>query len=360
MTSPSILPPPLRRGFALRGLATLGACLLIAALLATLGGGHFATALVFSCAIGLLCWLVLDGGRLLLARLQHRWRPDDEAARSGWPGWPVMAALIVVGSSVAYVAGNWIGALLTGNTGQAHDIDRGFVLMLLVSISVGSVITAFYYASARLEHSRTEAESARRLAAEAELRLLQSQLEPHMLFNTLANLRVLIGLNPPRAQAMLDRLIAFLRATLTASRQPWHPLADEFARLDDYLALMAVRMGARLQVELDLPADLQALSVPPLLLQPLVENAVKHGLEPQVQGGRLTVRAARHGDQLQLTVRDTGVGLAAPSASGTRFGLQQVRDRLQALYGAGARLSLAPATDAQGGTLATIVLPLVP
>jgi hypothetical protein len=93
----------------------------------------------------------------------------------------------------------------------------------------------------RLASARAAAEAAQRQAAEHQLRLLQSQLEPHMLFNTLANLRVLIALDPPRAQAMLDRLIAFLRSTLQASRAGTHTLADEFARLDDYLGLMAVR-----------------------------------------------------------------------------------------------------------------------
>ena len=180
-----------------------------------------------------------------------------------------------------------------------------------------------------------------------------------MLFNTLANLRVLIALDPPRAQAMLDRLIAFLRATLEASRSGAHPLSAEFARLADYLALMQVRMGARLEVGLDLPPALAALPVPPLLLQPLVENAIKHGLEPKVEGGRLEVSARREGGRLLLAVRDSGVGLgAAPREDGTRFGLAQVRERLATLYGPAARLTLEPAADGEGGTLATIELPL--
>ncbi|MCM2355983.1 MAG: histidine kinase, partial [Arenimonas sp.] len=194
-------------------------------------------------------------------------------------------------------------------------------------------------------------------AAENQLKLLESQLEPHMLFNTLANLRVLIALDPPRAQAMLDRLIAFLRATLNASRVGTHTLAAEFERLDDYLALMAVRMGPRLQVAFDLPQDLRALPVPPLLLQPLVENSIQHGLEPQVEGGRIEVGARREGSRLVLTVRDSGVGLsAAPPSHGTHFGTQQVRDRLAALYGDGAAFTLAPAPE--GGTLARITIPL--
>jgi sensor histidine kinase YesM len=186
-----------------------------------------------------------------------------------------------------------------------------------------------------------------------------------MLFNTLANLRVLITLDPPRAQAMLDRLIGYLRATLGASRSDTHPLSVEFALLDDYLALMALRMGARLQVQLDLPESLRALPVPPLLLQPLVENSIRHGLEPKVAGGRVEVRAAAQGDRLLLTVRDTGVGLAASLApadggalDGSGYGTGHVAERLDALYGARARFTLRPADDREGGTLAEVNLPL--
>jgi sensor histidine kinase YesM len=181
-----------------------------------------------------------------------------------------------------------------------------------------------------------------------------------MLFNTLANLRVLIGVDAARAQAMLDHLNAYLRATLSASRALQHPLADEFARLADYLALMAVRMGPRLQVRLDLPAELARLPVPPLLLQPLVENSIKHGLEPQVDGGRIDITARRVGQQLVLDVRDTGAGPGA-AATGTDtsggFGLVQVRERLATVYGSRASLTLQAAGDAEGGTLATLRLP---
>jgi LytS/YehU family sensor histidine kinase len=179
-----------------------------------------------------------------------------------------------------------------------------------------------------------------------------------MLFNTLANLRVLIGLDAAQAQAMLDRLIAYLRATLNASRLSSHPLATEFERINDYLALMAVRMGPRLQVQLNLPEALRHLPVPPLLLQPLVENAIQHGLEPKVAGGRLQVTASAQAGQLQLQVRDTGLGLGAVPSSGTGFGVQQVRQRLATLYGAQAQLHLQAAADGEGGVLASITLPL--
>jgi sensor histidine kinase YesM len=213
------------------------------------------------------------------------------------------------------------------------------------------------WARARLAAEQARAEAALRAAAENQLKLLESQLEPHMLFNTLANLRVLIALDANRAQAMLDHLIAFLRSTLHASRAGLHPLADEFARLADYLALMAVRMGPRLETAFDLPDDLRALPVPTLLLQPLVENSIKHGLEPKVEGGRIELRARREGDTLVLSVRDSGVGLnaSAGTSGGSRFGLEQVRQRLATLYGSRAQLALE--SPAEGGTEVRLTLP---
>ena len=180
-----------------------------------------------------------------------------------------------------------------------------------------------------------------------------------MLFNTLANLRVLIATDPPRAVAMLDRLNSYLRVTLSGSRALAHPLAAEFQRLGDYLELMSVRMGPRLAYRLELPDDLREVAVPPLLLQPLVENAIRHGLEPKVEGGEIAIGARREGRRLVIEVRDTGVGIAesngAPPPEGG-FGLSQVRERLATAYGEqdGLQLAAGPA----GGTSVTINLPL--
>ncbi len=161
------------------------------------------------------------------------------------------------------------------------------------SLAAGGFGTYYLTSREQLAKTKLAHEEAQRHAAEAQLKLLQTQLEPHMLFNTLANLRVLIGTNPALATDMLDRMVAYLRATLSASRASNHALQLEFDRLRDYLELMTVRMGPRLGYELDLPADLANLSVPALLLQPLVENSIKHGLEPKVEGGTITVRARR-------------------------------------------------------------------
>jgi len=172
---------------------------------------------------------------------------------------------------------------------------------------------------------------------------------------------------------MLDHLIAFLRGTLQGSRTALHPLHTEFDRLRDYLALMAVRMGERLQTEFMLPPELADVAVPALLLQPLVENAIRHGLEPAIDGGLLRISASRidgpRGARLHLCVFDSGGGQIAPvlqgapdfPPSGTGFGLTQVRERLHTLYGADASLALTRASASgsdPAGTLAHIELPL--
>jgi LytS/YehU family sensor histidine kinase len=200
-------------------------------------------------------------------------------------------------------------------------------------------------------------DEARRHATESRLKLLETQLEPHMLFNTLANLRVLIGTDTVRAQTMLDHMIAYLRATLGASRATMHPLQAEFDRLRDYLELMAIRMGPRLAYSLSLPDALAGQSVPTLLLQPLVENSIKHGLEPKVQGGRIDVSARLEGAMLVLEVVDSGIGPAG-TASSSGFGLAQVRERLVAAYEQ--RASVKFSGTPEGGAHCTIRLPAGP
>ena len=272
--------------------------------------------------------------------------------------------MLQVGGVISgYVLGTWIGDQFCGCS--TFDLwrhsARAFASYLVLCIAVSAAISYFFLSRGKDQRRLRQIATAQRDASEAQLKLLESQLEPHMLFNTLANLRVLIGIDPPRAQAMLDQLIAFLRATLSASREPFHTLSAEFNRVSDYLQLMRVRMGERLQVRLDLPAELAALSVPPLLLQPLVENAIKHGLEPHVSGGRIEVGAKWMGEQIVLTVRDTGAGLSENAASaGTRFGLDQVRKRLATIYGAAASLELGPAADREGGTCAVVRIPVAP
>lgn len=176
-----------------------------------------------------------------------------------------------------------------------------------------------------------------------------------MLFNTLANLRALIGTDPQRAQQMLDHMIAYLRETLSASRATLHPLRAEFHRLHDYLELMTVRMGSRLHYTLDLPDELADQSMPPLLLQPMVENAIRHGLEPKLEGGSITVRARRAAGRMTLEVIDTGVGLSKNAERLDGFGLMHVRERLAATYGNKGAVELVTGND--HGTVAKVTFP---
>jgi len=315
------------------------------------GTEHWDVELVYNQAIGLSIWSIIEAGRILLCEPGH-----------AWPSWsralPLIAGAIVVG----WIVGSQVGNLYCGcsNWTFLSQSPRRLRSAIAFTIGASTVASYYFYSRGKALANREKLAAAERDATLARLSLLQSQLEPHMLFNTLANLRVLIAMDPARAQAMLDRLIAFLRATLTASRSASHSLAAEFERLDDYLELMSVRMGSRLSTQLTLPDELRDLPVPPLLLQPLVENAVKHGLEPKVEGGHIDVTAERHDGLLALSVRDSGLGLGAAESNGpgTQFGLRQVRERLHALYGERARFSIDALPD--GGTLARITLPLDP
>lgn len=320
--------------------------------------------MVFSQAIGLCIF-----GLIEWPRLTFWWQRP--------PGLLALGVVTGVAIPAGYVAGRIIASALFGlPVVLPLSLSPAALLVVFTTVLASLVAVHLITQRDRLVAERLRAENANVRAASARLQLLQQQIEPHMLFNTLANLRVLIALDPPRAQAMLDRLIGYLRATLGASRATLHPLSAEFDRLGDYLALMALRMGPRLQVTLDLPGPLRDLPVPPLLLQPLVENSIRHGLEPKVAGGRIEVRAEQRGNRLLLTVRDTGVGLAesadrsavdgAPSgltagAAGphSQYGTQHVAARLATMYGDQARFTLAAAPGPDGGTAAELDLPLL-
>ena len=188
-----------------------------------------------------------------------------------------------------------------------------------------------------------------------QLRLLQAQIEPHFLFNTLANVRRLYRLHPEQGAQMMDSLRHYLRAALPSVRRADATLADELALARSYLELLRVRMAERLAYSIVADADLNPLPFPPMIVVTLVENAIKHGLEPSEHGGRIEVRAQRRGATLEVTVRDDGVGLDAQSAQGTGVGLANVRRQLTGRYGAAAKLRLQPQSP---GFSATIEIPL--
>jgi signal transduction histidine kinase len=205
---------------------------------------------------------------------------------------------------------------------------------------------------------RTQIESAT-LTAELErarLQMLRSQIEPHFLFNTLANVRRLARIDRGAAVEMLDNLMRYLAAALPKLRQDDSPLAEEMQLVDAYLSIFRVRMGARLSYAVALPPDLAAMRVPTMMLLTLVENALKHGINQVVEGGFIRVSAARAGSTLILKVADSGSGITTQQDHGTGAGLANVRLRLKMQYGEAAVLSLAHAEPR--GVVAAISLPI--
>lgn len=196
-----------------------------------------------------------------------------------------------------------------------------------------------------------EAERARR-EAEAHLKLLQAQIEPHFLFNTLANVASLIDTDPVLARTLLDRLNDWLRVALARARQGQACLDDELKLLENWLEILAIRFGSRLAWNIEASPESRRAPFPPMLLQPLLENAVKHGIEPKLGGGLIELTARLEAGRLRIRVRDDGAGLGS-AATGT--GLDNVRSRLAALYGPAGVLRVAG--NDRGGVDAELELP---
>jgi LytS/YehU family sensor histidine kinase len=191
----------------------------------------------------------------------------------------------------------------------------------------------------RLHEKEVTEERARKLAAEAQLRSLESRIHPHFLFNALNSISSLIAVNPTRAEQMVGRLAALLRASLDTGNQPLIPLRQELAIVESYMDIEKARFGDKLRGSVNVPMDLQDTQVPPMSVQSLVENAVKHGITPCNGGGELLVTASAEDGSLRVEVRDTGPGfdLAAIRAG---HGLDNLVERLNAVFGARARLNV--------------------
>ncbi len=271
-------------------------------------------------------------------------------------GWPsrikgiaaVSYHLVVIGTCVTFgvATGN---ALLKG-INPVHYLMQSAALATIVPFALG--MSLFMFMLLRSSERRIENETlaarqseqiaaAAQLLAEARLRALQAQIEPHFLYNTLANVLSLIDAQPAQARHMLERFIDYLRASLTASRAEQATLGAELDLAGAYLDVLAVRMGERLRYRIDVAHATRALRVAPMLLQPIVENAVMHGLEPKVNGGEIVLRAHPDGDALRIEVADSGAGLTSrPARAGGGVGLANLRARLHSLYGPGAQLQL--------------------
>ncbi len=269
-----------------------------------------------------------------------------------------------VGLTLAVVSGSLLGSclglLVTGLYRLEETSSQIFLQAGLIGLVIGTAMTSFAYYRERTLRSEQELDATRlrhlsgeKARVETELRMLQAQVEPHFLFNTLAILRGLIGHDPEASKQLLDHLIDYLRASLSHSRSERATLGDELALLENYLTIMQFRMGARLSFSIVVPDGLRELPLPPMLLQPLVENAIRHGLEPKTGAGNIRIEVLDSDDGLLVTVKDNGVGFIGHEHAGS--GLANIQARLDTLFEGRARLTLQD--NESGGVTASLSLP---
>jgi sensor histidine kinase YesM len=203
-------------------------------------------------------------------------------------------------------------------------------------------------AEAELERSKKE-------LATAELKTLRAQVEPHFLYNSLAHVTTLIDQDPAKAKLMVERLIALLRSNVEGSRDNVSTLGRELAGVENYLGILKIRMGARLEFSVTADDAARNVIVPPMVLQPLVENAIKHGIEPKIEGGRIEVEADVVGNAARIVIRDNGLGFGAANTASTGTGLANLKARLKATCGDKAKLAIGETPG--GGVTITLILP---
>lgn len=300
---------------------TILVCIVIAAAIWGLGSADFLTALWYSLGIGLSTHLFTSIG---MSRL---------------PGVHIgLIWLVTIPAGVG--TGIVIGSLINGIP-IGEFFNGGAPLgSLIIALTATYVFYSYYSMNemrARIREQELSQLRAEKRLMETRMRLLQSQIEPHFLFNTLSHVVSLVRSDATRAEEMLQKLTHFLRASLRRSRAEQASLQDELDLVDSYLSILKVRMGERLDYSIESCESADRIALAPLMLQPLVENAVVHGLEPTEAGGSIIVTATTDDETLVLTVADTGVGLDLDS-SGSGFGLSNVRSRLQMRYGQRAQI----------------------
>jgi hypothetical protein len=234
-----------------------------------------------------------------------------------------------------------------------------FMMLLIAKYFIGRSRRVLAFAEEKKQEAKVSDVS--RQITEARLQALQAQVEPHFLYNTLANVQALTEFDPPAANAMMGHLIEYLRAALPKMRESTSTVGQEVELVTAYLNILKMRMGSRLEFGIDVPADLLAKSFPPMMLPSLVENAIKHGLEPLREGGRIDVVATRvvgaGGERVRLQVKDTGKGLSnTPIQGSSGVGLANLRERMAGLYGDNARFSIE--SNEPRGVIATIEIPV--
>jgi signal transduction histidine kinase len=279
-----------------------------------------------------------------LAAHAGRWLP-----RLGWTTtWCIVLGLIVVSAILALPAYRSWSAMH-----EFAGLPDNQVLACVIGFGLLSLALPLWHAQSQASALRLA--NLEQAAVTAELKALQAQIEPHFLYNTLANTRYLARHDPEKAVRMLDHLIAYLHSALPDMRGSSSTLGREFELAEHYLALMAIRFGERLSYQLDYDADLKAAAMPPLMLMSLVENAVQHGVEPMPGQVRITLQASAANGKLRVLVIDDGAGIA-PNALGSGVGLANLRARLQAQFGSAAGFALRIAAGET--TQAELILPL--
>jgi LytS/YehU family sensor histidine kinase len=268
-------------------------------------------------------------------------------------------------SVVCVFAGYWISfTILEWHDAKAYMFSaRGAITIVLLSIFISAVLGSIFImrerrarAEAAFHEERARSEAAQRQFHLAQFKLLEAQVEPHFLYNTLANVISMIDGEPASAKRMLERLIDYLRGSALAAAHGESTLGGQVALLRAYLDLIVLRMGSRLRYRIDVPRELESLALPPMLIQPLVENAIKHGLELKVGGGEVVVRGRVEAGVVRLEITDDGMGVqGAVRNASIGIGLTNLRERLATLYGDNAHLML---EDAQPGTRAILTLPV--
>lgn len=302
-------------------------------------GGGFWVNLVYSHCIGLSIYGI---NATAMCRI------DNSCRR-----WSVLALTFPFSIVFGITLASWI-------TGVGDWSDSRAWVSVVIGLFFGGIGGITYFLSARIEkldaevrqHQLIRSETEKR-ELEAQLKLLQAQIEPHFLFNTLANVGSLIESDPALAKKLLERLNDWLRVALARARSETATLGDELDMLDNYLQILKVRFGERLHWRIDAGDRVRNAPFPPMLLQPLVENAVRHGIEPKLGGGTVAIRADVAQGKLRVEVSDSGAGLGEKPGTGT--GLGNVRERLAALYGSGGRLAL-EGNDG-GGATAVLEIP---
>ncbi len=315
-----------------------------------LSAGLIALAVIVALALRAYTWLALFGALLLPLGAVSAALSQSARYRLGQSWLPLSACLLVLlpagvaATAWLYDAGLSLVDIEPHNQAQVMALEALLLLLLL------AVPLWMAQHRARTLHIGQLSQA----ALASDLKALQAQIEPHFLYNTLANTRYLVRHQPERALEMLDHLIAYLRSALPDLRSPMSTLGRECELAGHYLELMAIRYGERLTIHIDCADEVRELALPPLMLMPLVENAVQHGVEPQAGRVTVAVSARRTADGVLVAVRDNGAGVG-DAVLGSGVGLRNVRQRLQALYGAAASLRLSMGAD--GWTSAELILP---